>query len=92
MWSEAETVRGDAHLRIREYRGRGAELGHAAAAMLAHADVHSLDELAELGAVETYRRLRAAEVRGLNLEMLCAMEGALTFRDRYRAPVRPSPR
>ncbi|MEV0059267.1 TfoX/Sxy family DNA transformation protein [Nocardia sp. NPDC050718] len=82
VWSEAETVGGDAHLRIREYRGRGAELGHAAAAMLAHADVRSLDELAELGAVETYRRLRAAQVPGLNPEMLWAMEGALTFRDR----------
>ncbi|MFE6919714.1 TfoX/Sxy family DNA transformation protein [Nocardia sp. NPDC057663] len=82
VWSEAETIRGDAHLRIREYRGRGAELGHAAAEMLAQADVHSLDDLTELGSVETYRRLRAADVRGLNLEMLWAMEGALTFRDR----------
>lgn len=82
VWREAESVRGDAHLRIREYYGRGVELGHAAARMLAHADVHSLDDLAELGAVETYRRLRAAEVKGLNLEMLWALEGALTYRDR----------
>ncbi|MFD4429936.1 TfoX/Sxy family DNA transformation protein [Nocardia sp. NPDC058497] len=82
VWSEAESVRGDAHLRIREYYGRGVELGRAAAQMLAHADVHSLDDLTELGAVETYRRLRAAEVKGLDLEMLWALEGALTYRDR----------
>ena len=89
VWRTAEIVRGDAHVRIRVYRGRGAELGDAAAAMLAHADVHSLDELAELGAVETYRRLRAADVRGLNLEMLWAMEGALTYRDpRFIEPQR----
>ncbi|GGN74673.1 hypothetical protein GCM10011610_18430 [Nocardia rhizosphaerihabitans] len=82
VWSEAESVRGDAHLRIREYYGRGVELGHAAARMLAHADMHSLDDLTELGALESYRRLRAAEVKGLNLEMLWALEGALTYRDR----------
>ncbi|WP_446225709.1 TfoX/Sxy family DNA transformation protein [Nocardia sp. IBHARD005] len=50
--------------------------------MLAHADVHSLDDLAELGAVRAYRRLRAAGVKGLNLEMLWALEGALTYRHR----------
>lgn len=50
--------------------------------MLAHADMHSLDDLTELGALESYRRLRAAEVKGLNLEMLWALEGALTYRDR----------
>ncbi|WP_280217613.1 TfoX/Sxy family DNA transformation protein [Nocardia neocaledoniensis] len=82
VWDEAEKVRGEAHLRIREWRGAGYVLGAAAADMLARADVRSLDDLAELGAVETYRRLRAAEVPGLTPEMLWALEGALTNRDR----------
>ncbi|MFF2084724.1 TfoX/Sxy family DNA transformation protein [Nocardia sp. NPDC058176] len=82
VWSQAEIVRGDAHLRIREWSVRGYEIGRAAAPMLAAADVHSLDELEAVGAAETYRRLRAAEVKGLTLEMLWALEGALTYRDR----------
>ncbi len=82
VWDEAESVRGDAHLRIRGWSGNVPTLGAAAAEMLAHADVRTLDDLAEIGAVEAYRRLRAAEVKGLNLEMLWAMEGALTYRDR----------
>ncbi|MEV4154359.1 TfoX/Sxy family DNA transformation protein [Nocardia salmonicida] len=82
VWDEAESVRGDAHLRVRGWSGNAPTLGAAAAEMLAHADVRSLDDLAEIGAVEAYRRLRAAEVNGLNLEMLWAMDGALTYRDR----------
>ncbi|MFD4351888.1 TfoX/Sxy family DNA transformation protein [Nocardia sp. NPDC058518] len=82
VWDEAESVRGDAHLRIRGWSGNVPALGAAAAEMLARADVHSLDDLAEVGAVETYRRLREAAVDGLNLEMLWALEGALTYRDR----------
>lgn len=81
VWWEAESVRGDAHLRIREWRGSGYELGHSAAALLARADVHCLDDLADIGPVEAYRRMRAAGVRILNLNMLWAMEGALTYRD-----------
>ncbi|MFE5286798.1 TfoX/Sxy family DNA transformation protein [Nocardia sp. NPDC056611] len=82
IWQEAETVRGETHLRIRVWRDRGYELGAAAAAMLAHADVTTLDDLAAIGPVEAYRRMRAADVKGLDLEMLWAMEGALTYRDR----------
>ncbi|WP_306363947.1 TfoX/Sxy family DNA transformation protein [Nocardia sp. CC227C] len=82
VWREAESVRGDAHLSIREWRDRGYELGRDAAAMLAHADVTTLGELADLGVVETYRRLHAARVPGLTLDMLWAMEAALTYRDR----------
>ncbi|WP_280348674.1 TfoX/Sxy family DNA transformation protein [Nocardia neocaledoniensis] len=82
VWDEAEKVRGEAHLRIRERRGALDVLGAAAADMLAAAEVRSLDDLAELGAVETYRRLWAAETPGLTLEMLWALEGALTRRDR----------
>ncbi|WP_067566414.1 TfoX/Sxy family DNA transformation protein [Nocardia acidivorans] len=82
IWREAEKVRGEAHLTIREWRGGRYELGRAAAVMLAHAEVSTLDDLADVGAVEAYRRMRAAEVKGLDLEMLWAMAGALTYRDR----------
>ncbi|MBF6132600.1 TfoX/Sxy family DNA transformation protein [Nocardia otitidiscaviarum] len=82
VWREAETVRGDAHLRIREWRSGGWELGREAAAVLVHADVNTLDGLAAVGSVEAYRRLHAARVRGLTLDMLWAMEAALTYRDR----------
>ncbi|WP_280359427.1 TfoX/Sxy family DNA transformation protein [Nocardia otitidiscaviarum] len=82
VWREAETVRGDAHLSIREWRGRGWELGRDAAAVLVHAGVTTLDELAAVGPVEAYRRLHSARVKGLTLDMLWAMEAALTYRDR----------
>ncbi|MGW4353919.1 TfoX/Sxy family DNA transformation protein [Nocardia sp. NPDC004582] len=82
IWQEAEIVRGETHLRVRVWRDRGYEPGCAAAAMLAHADVATLDDLAAIGPVEAYRRMRAAGVPGLDLEMLWAMEGALTYRDR----------
>ncbi|WP_282784315.1 TfoX/Sxy family DNA transformation protein [Nocardia sp. CC201C] len=82
VWREAESVRGDAHLRIREWRDRGYHLGRDAAAVLSHADVTTLDELAAVGAVEAYRRLHAARVQGLTFDMLWAMEAALTCRDR----------
>ncbi|WP_227984981.1 TfoX/Sxy family DNA transformation protein [Nocardia spumae] len=82
VWSEAEQVRGDAHLRVRQWQGRGWGLGDAAAAMLAPAGVTTVDELADVGPVEAYRRMRAAEVKGLGLDMLWAMDAALTYRDR----------
>ncbi|MVU77400.1 hypothetical protein GPX89_09085 [Nocardia sp. ET3-3] len=82
IWQEAEHVRGDAHLRIREWRGSAYALGAEAAAMLSQAGVSSLDDLADVGASEAYRRMRAAGVPGLDREMLWAMEGALTYRDR----------
>jgi TfoX C-terminal domain len=75
-------VRGDAHLRIREWHDRGYRLGREAADMLARADIFTLDDLADLGAVEAYRRMRSAAVKGLNLEMLWALGGTLTYRDR----------
>ncbi|MFE3543558.1 TfoX/Sxy family DNA transformation protein [Nocardia sp. NPDC059177] len=86
VWHEAEHVRGDAHLRVRQWSGREHVLGDHAAPMLAAAEVHSLDDLAALGAVETYRRLRAAGTKGLKLDMLWAMEGALTYLDRRMIP------
>lgn len=79
IWREAEYVRGDAHLKIRDYNSRA--LGVEAAAMLAAAAVTTLGELADVGAAEAYRRMRAAAVPGLTLDMLWAMEGTLTFRD-----------
>ncbi|MFE3022756.1 TfoX/Sxy family DNA transformation protein [Nocardia tengchongensis] len=82
IWNEAEIIRGDAHLRVREWNDSGYRLGHAAAVMLAHAGVADLDDLAAIGSVEAYRRMRAAGLKGLDLEMLWAMEGALTYRDR----------
>lgn len=82
VWREAEVVRGEAHLRIREWQGGCWQLGRDAAVMLAQADVAPLEDLADVGSVEAYRRMCVAEVKGLNLEMLWAMEGALTYRDR----------
>ena len=81
VWREAAHVRGDAHLHILQWEGREWGLRAEAAAMLAHAGVTSLDELVDLGPVEVYRRLRTAEVKGLDLEMLWAMEAALTYSD-----------
>lgn len=86
VWDEAETIRGDGHLRVRVFRDRQYTLGSDAADMLAHADVHSLEELAAVGSVEAYRRLVTAGVRGLNPQMLWAMEGALIHRDRRAIP------
>lgn len=87
IWDEAEIVRGERHLRIRVFRDRNWTLGYEAADILARADVHSLDDLAAVGAVEAYRRLRAAGVRGLDSRMLWAMEGALTYHDRRNVPI-----
>ncbi|MGX1808991.1 TfoX/Sxy family DNA transformation protein [Nocardia sp. NPDC055321] len=82
VWQQSERVRGDAHLRVREWRDYSYQLGEAAAVLLARAGVSTLDELAEVGSVEAYRRMRAAGTPGLDREMLWAMEGALTYRDR----------
>ncbi|QLY30065.1 TfoX/Sxy family DNA transformation protein [Nocardia huaxiensis] len=83
VWREAEKVRGDAHLHVRVWTGAGYELGPEAAAMLAHAEVFTLDDLAALGSVEAYRRMRDESVKGLTLDMLWAMEAALTRRSRH---------
>ncbi|WP_067894497.1 TfoX/Sxy family DNA transformation protein [Nocardia vaccinii] len=87
VWDEAETIRGEEHLRVRVFRDRTWTLGYAAAEMLDRADVHSLEDLAAIGAVEAYRRMRAAGVRGLDPRMLWAMEGALIHRDRRGIPL-----
>ncbi|MBL1074840.1 TfoX/Sxy family DNA transformation protein [Nocardia sp. 2] len=87
VWTEAESVRGDAHLKVREWRDRSYVLSRAAAAMLAHANVATLEDLAAIGPVEAYRRMRAADVKNLTLQMLWAMEGALTYRDRHSIPL-----
>ncbi len=52
-------------------------LGPASARMLAEVGVHDEEALAELGAAEVYRRLRAAGVPGVTRTMLWALEGAL---------------
>lgn len=44
---------------------------------LASVGVHSLREVAELGVVDTYRRLRAAYPEKVSLNLLYAMQAAL---------------
>lgn len=82
IWREAESIRGDGHLKVRGWQDVRYGLTSPAAAMLTHANVASLEDLAEIGAVEAYRRMRTAKVKNLDHEMLWAMEGALTYRDR----------
>lgn len=77
VWGRAEVVSGRAHLRVRVFDGGGYRLGRYAARWLAGADVHSLDDLVKVGAAESYRRMRAAGVRGLSTRMLRAMEIAV---------------
>ncbi|GGS68427.1 hypothetical protein GCM10010156_29130 [Planobispora rosea] len=60
-------------MRIRDLRN----LGPTSEELLGRVGVHDVDRLAELGAVEVYRRLQDAAVPGLSLNALWAMEGAL---------------
>ncbi|MGW4365111.1 TfoX/Sxy family DNA transformation protein [Nocardia takedensis] len=87
VWDECETVRHDAHLHIRVWRDGAHDIRPAAATMLSRAKVTSLEDLAALGSVETYRRLRAVRTANLTFETLWAMEAALTDR-----PVTPTRR
>ena len=56
---------------------RLANLGPKSCRMLAAAGVRSVRDLRELGAVEAYRRVRAANPSGVSLNMLWALQGAL---------------
>ncbi|MBG0830190.1 TfoX/Sxy family protein [Planomonospora sp. ID67723] len=60
-------------MRIRDLRN----LGPKSEVWLEQVGVRDAGLLAELGAVEVYRRLRDAAVPGLSLNALWAMEGAL---------------
>ncbi|MGI8331946.1 TfoX/Sxy family DNA transformation protein [Actinomadura scrupuli] len=82
VWHRGAVLSGEAALRVRD----GRELGACAARWLAVAGVHTLDELAEIGPVTAYRRLREAKLPGLTLKMLWAMEAALTYRDWRTVP------
>ena len=44
---------------------------------LASVGIHSLDDVAELGVVETYRRVRAAYPEKVSLNMLYGLQAAL---------------
>ena len=63
--------------RIRDMRN----LGPATERMLAEVDICSPEDLRQLGAVAAYRRLKFRFGRGVSLNALHAMEGALTDRD-----------
>jgi hypothetical protein len=78
VWARGDVISGEAVLRVRDGGGLGAH----AAKWLAVAGVHTLDDLAAAGPAVVFRRLRDAELPGLSLAMLWAMEGALTYRDR----------
>ncbi len=77
VWDRADVVSGRAYLRVRVFADGRYRLGRHAAEWLATADVHSLDDLARIGAAEAYRRMRAAGVCGLSPRMLSAMEAAV---------------
>ncbi|MFB4279626.1 TfoX/Sxy family protein [Nonomuraea sp. MTCD27] len=69
-------------MRLRDLRN----LGPKSEEWLALAGVREPGQLAELGAVEVYRRLQDAAVPGLSLNALWAMEGALTDTDWRNLP------
>ena len=64
-------------MRIRDMRN----LGLASERMLAEIDVTNSEELAAMGALEAFRRLSFIQGRPANLNLLYAMEGALTDTD-----------
>ena len=63
--------------RIRDLRN----LGPATERMLAEVEIFNEEDLRRLGAVAAYRRLKFRFERGVSLNALYAMEGALTDRD-----------
>jgi DNA transformation protein len=56
-------------------------LGTASRTLLASAGIDSPRKLAKLGAVESYRRVKAMHPKRVSLNLLWALEGALTGRD-----------
>ncbi|MBF6171579.1 TfoX/Sxy family DNA transformation protein [Nocardia blacklockiae] len=83
VWDRADVLNHTAYLAVRVWRDGEWRLGDHAARWLAAADVHSLRDLERLGAVETYRRMRAARIPGLSLRMLWALDAALAGRTHY---------
>lgn len=63
--------------RIRDMRN----LGPATERMLVEVDICSPEDLRRLGAVAAYRRLKFRFGRGVSLNALYALEGALSDRD-----------
>lgn len=56
-------------------------LGTASRTLLASAGIDSPRKLAKLGAIESYRRVKAMHPKRVSLNLLWALEGALTGRD-----------
>lgn len=56
-------------------------LGTASRTLLASVGIASAAELRALGAVEAFRRVKAAHPRRVSLNLLWALEGALSGRD-----------
>ncbi|MFJ1458317.1 TfoX/Sxy family DNA transformation protein [Nocardia sp. N2S4-5] len=83
VWDRADVLNYTAHLHIRVWRDGEWHLGYYAARWLAAADVHSLADLERIGAIETYRRLKAAEIKGLTIRMLWALDAALRGHNRH---------
>ncbi|MEU4314349.1 TfoX/Sxy family DNA transformation protein [Nocardia sp. NPDC024068] len=78
IWDAADIVRGRAHLKILEWHDRQWQVGRHAAAWLAKADIDSFEALRRVGAVETYRQMRAAGGENLDLRMLWALDCAIS--------------
>ncbi len=62
-------------------------IGPKSAALLRAVGIDSLENLREIGAVAAYRRLKFVEPRAVSLNMLWALQGALTDRDWRDIPV-----
>ncbi len=56
-------------------------IGPKSATLLRAAGIDSLENLREIGAVNAYRRLKFVDPRTVSLNMLWALQGALTGRD-----------
>jgi len=56
-------------------------VGPKSAILLRAAGIDSLEKLREIGAVAAYRRVKFVEPRAVSLNMLWALQGALTNRD-----------
>ncbi len=56
-------------------------VGPKSATLLRAAGIDSLEKLREIGAVAAYRRVKFVEPRAVSLNMLWALQGALTDRD-----------
>jgi DNA transformation protein len=56
-------------------------IGPKSAALLRAAGIDSFENLREIGAVAAYRRVKFADPRTVSLNMLWALQGALTDRD-----------